>query len=449
MGPELRKRAEKLRMMRFLAAAMLVAAAAEKERNCLAEAVEDTISSRQLLATDTKSSRRQPDQGIVLGEMMQQNALEFAHGQIFLDPSRHSQDARHLHSVASSVARGIGATVQGHLDSDKVPAHFLLSAESALTAFRGGAMQIRGGIVTLNGWNGRFGNNLNQLGAALVFARYVGARELHIVNPQGIGWKSHADARSIFNLPRVIALPGIVDWRLWDSCKSVDEADARAGTFNWWKIKCGNVPAHIYRRELKKHILPYLSKESKRCINDRATEEKEKTLTVHLRTGDITDPTFPCSMPYKVYDEGRYKKMLIVKAPGDHPCMTSYTNASHHRHRQIQDTCCNDLASDFCTLMKAKSLVVGWSTLPEMVALISTRVQHVYHGGDDWEPHWMKKGIDWCTHADGRIWHKGPTLRQFDFPGYDVWKAFTHDVAGQLSYPAHKIKNKDNVKCAI
>ena len=191
------------------------------------------------------------------------------------------------------------------------------------------------------------------------------------------------------------------------------------------------------------HVLPYLSETSQQCINDGATDARDRTLTVQLRVGDHSDDTFPCSMVPKIFGEWRYEQLLIVKDQGYHQCMTSWTNSSKYRDMRIQDTCCTDIATDFCTMMKATSLFVGHSTLPEMAALLSNRVRHVYHGGHDWEP-WLPKrlkGIYWCTSGDNRIWPQGPILRQFDHPGYDA--------GAQDSFPEDEIIRKDSVKCSI
>merc|ERR1712100_947768 len=104
------------------------------------------------------------------------------------------------------------------------------------------------------------------------------------------------------------------------------------------------------------------------------------------------------------------------------------------------------LFDDACDLMRARHLVVAWSTFPESMALMSTRVQTLYHSGP-FTP-FGGQGADWCTDSSRLIWN-GTRLHEYEL-GKDFKLFFEGDPKkALLTYPSYKIRHRPLVPCSM
>lgn len=389
-----------------------------------------------------------------LEEFMDAHNLAFSGGVVEVNQSAHAHGESHLHAHAWALAETVGASVvdtaSGRTGGDTsvkrtsraLVENTVVSQTSILRAMHTGALKMHSGTVTVtlkphewNGtfgiWNGRTGNNILQLGAALVFARHVGATKLKIDKPENF------QGNWLFSIPPEFTLPSPSNAHLLQNCAPVDKALAEGRAMNFWVFKCALVPASMYHAELMTHIRPLMTKRLSQCVEAAEEPHERKQLTVHLRVGglhDYTDNNTPCNAFETMYREGNYTRLQVVKTvQPEHPCLLKL---AHVARPHLSD---KPLLDDLCSLMRARSLYVSFSTFPEAALLLSDRIQEVYHSTGTWEHHLDEKGVSWCTDNAGRLWPGGPRLIEYEYPGYT--KAMIH------TYPAERIVHGERRKC--
>ncbi|CAE7913971.1 unnamed protein product, partial [Symbiodinium sp. KB8] len=129
----------------------------------------------------------------------------------------------------------------------------------------------------------------------------------------------------------------------------------------------------------------------------------EQQLTVHLRGNDLWNmgefelmpkkpvnmeagahhwlwANPPCTMYEKIIREEGFTQVLIVTSPDRrHACVPWFENFRERTGLNVKITLqTNSLAEDFCTLARARNLVLSFSTLSNAAAIMSKRVKRVY-----------------------------------------------------------------------
>jgi len=302
------------------------------------------------------------------------------------------------------------------------------------------------GTVMLDGWNGGLGNRLIGLSAALVFAQYTGAAWLKIKHPINMQEFSHFERLFNFTAPKYIALPAIGDQSLQASCRPAqwffNQSDPIVYSSNWWRISCRMAPARIVHELMRKYVQPLMTPELSACVDAPLAEHEQDMLTVHIRRLDN-----PCSLVRQIQTEGKFSSLLVVTEgksifkAGKHPCLNHFGTYS-----AVQN---GSLLADTCALMRAKHLLVSWSTFPESLALLSEHLETYYHAGP-YEP-FHDQSVDYCTDTSGHLW-PGTQLVQYNRSGYDDAMSKTKTMEEQkkliVAFPSEELRQLDNRVCS-
>jgi len=273
------------------------------------------------------------------------------------------------------------------------------------------------GNVEITRWNGRFGNNVLQMAAALSYAKSLGAKALIL--------PSFPAASKLFELPQKIELSEASDGTLLPKCDAVNAT----GVF--WQYACDRVPAKVAHNLVTKYIRPHLSKELRTCIAAPYRASEEQLLTVHFRTGDILDITAPCSFVERIFKDGSFDRILLVSA-GEHPCEAALVDRLGKE--KVKATRLRNEAKrlmlDICALIRAKHLLFAHSTFPEGAMMLGNSARTVYKASDfeAWIPYGHKL-FDWCVDDQNFIWDQ-VQLERYHF------NAYSGKVANHLVKPS-------------
>eukprot|EP00929_Paragymnodinium_shiwhaense_P078417 TRINITY_DN40632_c1_g1_i1.p1 TRINITY_DN40632_c1_g1~~TRINITY_DN40632_c1_g1_i1.p1 ORF type:complete len:541 (-),score=58.95 TRINITY_DN40632_c1_g1_i1:19-1572(-) len=290
------------------------------------------------------------------------------------------------------------------------------------------------GVITIRSWSGFLGNRLLSLGGALVFAKYVGASAIRITNRTCTRGHEHT---SCFGYPHVftidaqaaaaenneLRLEGLAaDPRLQKSCKRVDPKVAlSAEGADWWHVHCYTAPAPVFHDMMLKYVRPYFSEDLHKCVNEPPTSKEKETLLVHYRSADRAaghprdGP--PCDLAEKVFVDGGFKYYQIVSGSPQseralHPCLHYFRGKQNVLIQQ------GTLMEDMCALLRAPNMLSSFSTFPESLALMSTRLQNYYHSGSIEPLHTRGEyTVDYCTDDNDELW---PGTKWFQYHASEV-----------------------------
>jgi len=253
-------------------------------------------------------------------------------------------------------------------------------------------------------WSGRLGNHLHQIGHAMMAARLAGTRTIYL----GKDLRNFAEEKSLFTWGDSIELDvsshPVNQSSRWKVCyeKGIKSYQKPGGGFmgGFWDTFCRASPAAEYRALMMQNIKTRMTPELRSCADQNGPEgDAEDLLTIHLRGDDLWAPETapaafwdkqpatpyvwgqpPCSMYEKILNEakGKYKRMLIVTSPDKrNPCIQRLQESAKRRNMGIRiqsDT----LLKDSCALLQAKHMVLSFSTLPESLVLMSSRIKTIY-----------------------------------------------------------------------
>jgi len=270
------------------------------------------------------------------------------------------------------------------------------------------------------------------LGAAMVFAKYTGASTIHIgsscehkEHTQCFGYPHifTIDAEAAASGTQELRLHGIeADPGLQKSCKRVDPAVALGEEgADWWHVHCYVAPAPVFHEMMVKHVRPYFVKNLTKCVDAPVTAEERSTLLVHYRSGDKASMKPrdgpPCALAEKVFADGGFKKYRIVSGNPQsesavHPCVHYFKKKPEATVQQ------GSLLEDVCSILRAPNLLSSFSTFPETLALLSTRLQNYYHQGSVEPLHTRGEyTVNYCTDESDAIW---PGTKWFQYKVDDV-----------------------------
>lgn len=208
--------------------------------------------------------------------------------------------------------------------------------------------------IQINGWFGRFGNNLIQIQNATQFA---------IVNNCNIIIPGH----KLLNTTYIIIDKNI---------KKTDPIQMKSRFFG--KGNFGKVDdiedkvkiIHIVRSIFKYNILP-----------EKIIENNEKTLVIHLRGGDIFSkkPHKGYVMPPMTYyeriiDENTFEKIILVTTDNKNPCVLSLVD-KYKEKIVIQR---GSLIEDMSIILNAKNVAESFGTFTHALLSLSENIQNIY-----------------------------------------------------------------------
>lgn len=265
--------------------------------------------------------------------------------------------------------------------------------------------------VRISSWMGRTGDNILQVGNAIVFAKWSGASR--VVLPKTAKDVTLKDAResvaeegigALFDLPAHIDVPISRESMDGLNCSETAAVIEKLGEYEFLTSSCDGVPARMLHQVLSEHLVPYMTSDLQECVSKKATPEEESLLTIHLRTGDAHDMTWPCNVIPHLQSQYSYSSVLAVTTKlgteREHWC-TSYLNETVQNMQYQMES----VTSDFCSLLRAKNLFVGSSAFAVTAAFLSPNAERLFHGGpkDEWIP-WLHHQPKYCVDSNGSIW---------------------------------------------
>eukprot|EP00434_Breviolum_minutum_P031260 symbB.v1.2.027641.t1/scaffold2850.1/size68925/3 len=167
-----------------------------------------------------------------------------------------------------------------------------------------------------------------------------------------------------------------------------------AHTHAWFGNFCiTKTPMWIYHQLAVDFVRPHLGEYVQECLNQPEDKDAQQTLTVHMRADDVWKyPDYswgqpPCSMYEKIIKENKFTKILFVKK-GRAPCaehllavaeaaniLVEYPprfDASTVKKFRMFYRDAHDVATDFCYLIRARHLVLSFSTFADYTVAISS-----------------------------------------------------------------------------
>jgi len=186
-----------------------------------------------------------------------------------------------------------------------------------------------------------------------------------------------------------------------------DTAQKTQNGDNYWSSSYFNIycegSASAYRATALEMLRPLFKPELSACAEGSTEgENPDETLTVHLRGNDMwgvsesqdkfhdlnmTDfPNHwlwnhpPCSMYKKIITEEGFKHVVVVTSPDlRHPCIKwpwfqDRVNEGAITFRVQSGT----LLEDTCALLRARNLVLSYSTFPEAMSVQSTHIKRIF-----------------------------------------------------------------------
>lgn len=271
--------------------------------------------------------------------------------------------------------------------------------------------------ATVNQWNGRLGNHIHQILNMVLFAHLCSIAEVHFPKHQD---NTHAYSHQIglLDMPTTLSFPPreqILNHPL--KCPRHSRH-----THPWFGNYCfTNTPMWVYHQLALHFVRPYLGDYIRECLTIPEDADAEQTLTVHMRADDVAKyPEYswgqpPCSMYEKIIKENKFSRIIFVKK-GDAPCAkrllavaeeaqisVTYPPAFDETnfkpwHMRIFYRETHNLATDFCTLMRARHLVLSYSTFSVSAALLSTSIKTMYRRREAlWESYLKSPGINCNT----------------------------------------------------
>jgi len=237
--------------------------------------------------------------------------------------------------------------------------------------------------VTMSEWNGRIGNHFFQISQIMVFALLCGTPVVNfpklIMNP-----KLYQSQVGLLALPRRVVLNGFppLDGR----CYTPEVCPLHFGNLNWYHMHCTRIPVWRHRQVMERFLRPNLGDKllSAEAAVPREDFEAKETLTVHLRGEDVhVKPNYevnqpPCRMYEKIISDFSYKSVTIVQV-GLTACDGFFDHLSRtmkvYRPR-------GGVTKHFAILMRARNLVLSFSSFAMSAAILSKEVQVLYRRRD-------------------------------------------------------------------
>ncbi|CAJ1394864.1 unnamed protein product [Effrenium voratum] len=250
--------------------------------------------------------------------------------------------------------------------------------------------------ASVTAWNGRLGNHLQQVMNVLAFAQLCGVESLQFPAHQN-NTHHYSHQIGLLEMPRQMQL-------------SPEGGDRGGGAMvpkgcphhwhhPWFGNRCRGVPMWFYRRLSLEHVRPYLGEYISSCLS-RPEDPEENLLTIHIRGDDVQKyPEYmwaqpPCSMYEKIILDNNFTEILLVQK-GNTTCsepLLAFAKSRGIRVRSPQEhdgsgvpphlalwmRATKNMAEDFCMLMRARHLVLSFSTFALSAALLSTTVRTLY-----------------------------------------------------------------------
>lgn len=220
------------------------------------------------------------------------------------------------------------------------------------------------GSVRVPGWYGRFGNNLHQVVHAILYAESKGISDVRI--PKG------GNPSKLFNLPT----------RFNVQSKLSQHADCGFKK-NMFHEQCKfQFSKSDYRQALLTYVKPHMKEDVKGVC--RSKEEADQGLVIHLRGGDLASSKHPlsgkppCSFYTQLIKTHQVSTVTLVMENGKNEICGKLIKAKMKGSTvQVKETD-RSFIGDACTLMGSQYVTFGLSTFPEVLSMMSERLEKAY-----------------------------------------------------------------------
>jgi len=240
--------------------------------------------------------------------------------------------------------------------------------------------RLRSGGIYVDQWYGRIGNNVYQIAHAIFAAKLY--RRTKVYTPPE--WTPQdGSIRQLFNFSDLFTIEKDDEFRRRVNCQD-STTSGKAG--HYFLYKCFGVRRSDYTNVLRTYLLPHLTHEG-RAACKKEEENTKRELVVHLRAGDLLDPSSadatskkgrmaPCSFVDGILADprvGSFEGIRVVTEPDrKHPCLNHYASAG----ATVQS---ESLAADACSFMHAEHLAFGSkSTFSEALSLFNPKAVTLY-----------------------------------------------------------------------
>ncbi|CAK9050661.1 unnamed protein product [Durusdinium trenchii] len=235
-------------------------------------------------------------------------------------------------------------------------------------------------------WNGRIGNHYFQVSQVIVFALLCGISAVSfpeaILNP-----KAYQSQVGVLLMPQRVMLEGQSHPQplfVPSFCPSSFKSS------NWYHQHCnGSVPAWRHWQVMQRYVRPHLGQQLLQ-IEAALTTAEEDVLTVHLRGDDVGRvPMYelsqpPCSLYQRILQEHRYRRVMLIFL--GKPACQSFFEQNLSKDIQVERPKNNSVTLHFASLMRARHLLVSFSSFSLSAALLSKTVKTLYRRtGVPWE----------------------------------------------------------------
>jgi len=273
-------------------------------------------------------------------------------------------------------------------------------------------------MLELEAFNGQTGNQIASLGHALVLAQDAGMRRVWItpaITPSTkLDWHEldHILLRPTSGYLDLPAPAGSACERpLPKRCEKMkrhlqNSMRSRGAALKYWNEFCIDVPASEYHDVLQKYLEPLLDPQCRPTVAPQSpAAAAQKTLTVHLRTGDVWQDGKaqhskgkkgilwwhpPCAFYEKLVREESFTHLQVVASPAPrHPCVAWLARRAKALGVQMRVQT-KSPSEDYCTLLHAEHLAPSVSSFSASAAVFSSTLKNLYMYRGFWDSnHWM------------------------------------------------------------
>jgi len=320
------------------------------------------------------------------------------------------------------------------------------------------------GVLIMCG-SGRLGNNLHSLIHGMHFAKQIHATRITLAEDVG-------QMSQILDMPNSSSFDiSQTDDTRWAPIPQECDYAARNsenGENHWasgYSREYCVSPASEFHAIAVEMVRPMFKPELLACAEGSVEgENPDETLTIHLRGNDMwgVDERYsddaadldmgaipnhwlwnhpPCSMYKKIITEEGFKHVVLVTSPDQrHPCIKWPWFQDRAREGAISFRVqSGTLLEDSCALLQAHNLVLSFSTFPEAMAVLSTRVKRIY-SRVFFQEHSVMDGMGW----------EGTTVHQYDVPldEHNYFDKYSNTMTSLIdwfqNYPDDNIKLNDS-----
>jgi len=241
------------------------------------------------------------------------------------------------------------------------------------------------GIIPINGWYARIGNNLGQVRNAIILAKVTRTPRIRV--PQKDGTLEPTLVNKVFKLPEELQVDVEEEDSWWSQHYECPCAPIEANFRNPCKFKKGVDEVatlnEASRKAMTEVVMPLAHPEFLECSAPDKT-----TLTIHGRYGDVgafrahefgkfaQEQLYPCAFYNSLIDTFNFTRVVFLaedRDRDDHPCIEELQS-----RKDITFDLDTSLEGAVCNFVKATNLVVPLSTFSKIFMYANLQSPRVF-----------------------------------------------------------------------